>query len=345
MDSAKIAGPGEDPSVEMLRNFPGEDRRRMPDPVIRVTAGAGGEALLIAGSSKTALVDTGMAYCAGQLIRNIRSCLGETGRTLDYILLSHTHYDHIGALPLLLEEWPDAAVCGAAHCARVFASPGAREKMQELGLIAWERYAGHAPETLPMDRLRLDRVLEDDETLSLGEERIRALVTRGHTDCSMSYALEPAGILFTSESTGVLESPSRIHTPILKSYRDAMDSLEKCRRYPARVLISPHYGVVPGYFIEKYWSLFQQGAEEKRAFLRELYRPEMSPRELLEAYTRRYWSDGRSAEQPKEAFLENAGNIIRALLTDILAEGRAPLPDAAADGAAPSAPKSEERPE
>lgn len=305
---------------ELFRDFPGQNRLKMPDKVTRVTAGAGGEALLISGSSKNALLDTGMAYCGEQMIMNVKEQLKKTGGTLDYILLSHTHYDHMGALPLVLREWPEAVVCGAPYCKRVFDSPGARKKMEELSLVAWKKYTGTAPESFDMNGLRLDLPLDESSIISLGEESIRAFSTKGHTDCSMTYALEPDGILFTSESTGVLESSSYMHIPILKSYKDSMESLEKCRKYPVRVLISPHYGVVPGFFTEDYWEMFRQGAEDKKDFIRELYENGLGEEDMLDPYTKHYWNDARSAEQPKEAFLENARNIIRAVLSDVIRE-------------------------
>ena len=94
-----------------------------PQPLRRVTGGPGGEAVLIMGSRKTALHDCGMACFKDRLIENIRKELGE--RNLDYILLSHSHYDHMGALPYLLEIWPEAKVCAGLKASKVFQSQGA----------------------------------------------------------------------------------------------------------------------------------------------------------------------------------------------------------------------------
>ena len=88
------------------------DRFSFPDFIDRMTAGIGGESLLIRGENRVALYDTGMAYCGGQLVENVREALG--GGRLDYVILSHSHYDHIGALPDVIRAFPEAVVAGGA---------------------------------------------------------------------------------------------------------------------------------------------------------------------------------------------------------------------------------------
>src|SRR3989454_6022668 len=50
---------------------------------------------------------------------------------LDAILLTHAHEDHVGALPYLLREFPDAAVCGTRFTLAVV-----KEKLAEHGISA-----------------------------------------------------------------------------------------------------------------------------------------------------------------------------------------------------------------
>ena len=63
-----------------------------------------------------------MACFSRELISNIHEILDPLGRKLDCVLMSHTHYDHIGALPYILKEWPDAVVHGAKKAIQVFSS-------------------------------------------------------------------------------------------------------------------------------------------------------------------------------------------------------------------------------
>jgi len=298
----------------VCKEFKNSNRFDFPDGIVRVTAGQGGEALLILGSSKTALIDCGMSYCSDLLIRNIKEELQT--RPLDYIFMSHTHYDHIGALPFIKQEWPEAIVFGAEYAKKVFEKPRAIETICSLNVNAWELYGSSGVRDIPPEGFTVDQIASDLDRISLGEEEIVVLETKGHTDCSLTFVLEPQRIMFLSETTGVLESPIKMHIAILKKYKDAMASLEKCRSYGAKRIVSPHYGIVPECFNETYWDLFFQEAEERRIFLFELFQRNSSEEEALEAYTDHYWVDALKAEQPKQAFLLNAVNIIKVYLEE-----------------------------
>src|SRR5438034_1143025 len=65
-----------------------------------------------------------------ELIAPDLSYLKAAGK-LDAILLTHAHEDHVGALPYLLREFPDAAVCGTRFTLAVV-----KEKLAEHGISA-----------------------------------------------------------------------------------------------------------------------------------------------------------------------------------------------------------------
>ena len=53
----------------------------------------------------------------------------------NYILLSHSHYDHAGGVPYVKESWPEARVVAGEHAAAVFAKASARQKMRRHGRL------------------------------------------------------------------------------------------------------------------------------------------------------------------------------------------------------------------
>ncbi len=285
----------------------------------RVTAGTGGEAVLIFTEEKVILHDCGMAYCYQGLIENIEKELEARKRDyLDYILLSHSHYDHVGALPYVLKRWPEAEVFGAEKAAKVFHSKGARATMKRLGEAARNAYCDSLEPVLT-EGLRVDRCLADGQVIQVGRvgeeiQTITAIATPGHTDCSYSYMLNPAGLMFTSESTGIPRPFGDLHTSILKNYHNTIESAEKCRAYQPKMLLIPHYGMLPKQLIDEYFDIYIDFAEYEKNLIINLYDQGYDFQQIMDAYEAKYWSEDRGKAQPKEAFLENAKYIVKHIL-------------------------------
>lgn len=287
-----------------------------PEGIFRVTAGNAGECLMVIGSEKTAIIDCGMAYCGKKLVENIKETLKANGREkLDYVMLTHSHYDHMGALPYVLKAWPDAKVCASAKTKKVFTSTGARETMRVLSEAAKTLYKGDDPEPISMEGIRVDIVLDEGDSVSIGDEKFVTIVTKGHTDCSISFALEPRKILFLSESTGVMmDEGMRVEAIIVKSGKDAYESVDKCIAYDANVLITPHYGVHPHGYEWRFFEMFKADQAEREEFVLKLHKEGKSFEEIFAAYDERFKTE--LDIQPHEAFVENAKSIIKVIINE-----------------------------
>ena len=307
--------------AEVFRDFENHDRTDYPKPVYRVTGGLGGEALLILGSEKAVLYDAGMACFAGQMIANLEAILDREGRTLDYVILSHTHYDHIGGLPYVLNRWPEVRVFASAKAKKVFESAGARETMRQLGENAANLYQVDNIDII-VDPLRVDQVAADGDRISIGtvdgsEEVLIAYETKGHTDCSLTWLLMPEKILFACESTGVLVGPDGIDTAALKDFDETIASAEKVKTLPCDHLIIPHYGVAPEGFQNQYFDLYIQAAKEEKAFIEGLVREGKCFDEILEAHKAAYWIEGRDEAQPYAAYRINTEHIVKQVMKKV----------------------------
>ena len=304
----------------MFYEFEGHDRFGFPEGIVRVTAGHGGEAILVFGSEKTVLVDCGMAYCGNDTVKNIEKALKEHGRDkLDALVMSHSHYDHIGALPYVKKRWPDMVVYGAEKAKDVFSRPNAKELMRELGTVARDMYSDSKEEILT-DGLGVDVVVGEGSEISLGDQYLYVLETKGHTDCSLSYVLQPDGIMFSSESTGVFENTFYVHIAILKGYKESINSAKKCRDFKPQKLICPHYGLLPDWYIEDYFNLYIKCAENMGAFLKELYHKGLSREEIHQEFMNKYWRDEMNEEHPKAAFEINAKHMELAIIREVRKE-------------------------
>ena len=292
-------------------DFPGADRHDYPEGIYCVTEGQkGGEATLITCGEKTVLHDCGHQYAADETIGQIKEKLG--GRSLDYILVSHTHYDHIGALPQIRQAFPGVKVVGSAYGQYVFTRPGALKVIKELCISAAKLYSSVDESEITTEGMGIDIVLADGEKLDIGGGMyFVALETKGHTNCAMTYVLEPQKIMFSSESTGICVAPGNSNMAILKSYDDSMASLKKCREYGAKRIISPHYGIMPEYYNEEFWDEFIRAAREEKEYVVGMWNDGLSPEEMLAKASKELYSEARREEQPYEAFVANCKALFK----------------------------------
>ena len=275
----------------------------------RVTGGNGGESFLYLGKESTVLHDLGMACFHKELIKNIEDALD--GRPLDYILLSHTHYDHIGALPYVLKRWPDAKVCSCAKAASVFSRQGALDMIVSMGQTAAEFYEKD-PAEVTAEGIRVDIVLEDNETIDLGGgETLTAYETKGHTDCSMSYFVEPVGLMFASESTGVLEAPDRLHGSVLKSFEQSLAAARRLKELDIKHLLIPHFGLTTDETRERFFDWYIEEALTEKALIEDCLARGLTEEEVFEEHKKIYWNDVRALYHPYRAYKMNTEIIIK----------------------------------
>jgi hydroxyacylglutathione hydrolase len=119
----------------------------------------------------------------GDEVDRIAALVDELGLCVKYLVHTHAHIDHIGALGELRER------CGGAGLLHHADLPLYRTLAMQAGWI------GLTP-VPPV--VAIDGDLRDDETLTIGTTTLRVLHTPGHTPGSTSFALE------SSEGTAML---------------------------------------------------------------------------------------------------------------------------------------------
>jgi len=122
------------------------------------------------------LLDGGFAQSAPQIIANV-AALGFDISDVKYLLNTHAHYDHQGGLAALQRASGAAMIASAADRA-----------VLESGHVDY----GPASE-IDSPPVRVDRVIADGETLTLGGVTLTAIVMPGHTPGCTSWMMDVRG--------------------------------------------------------------------------------------------------------------------------------------------------------
>lgn len=282
---------------------------------IKEVGGApGGEAFLIMTGTAAALLDSGFSFSAGKMIENIKKEL--RGRPLDYVLLTHSHYDHASGSAYVRDAWPNAIIAGSAHAAGVFKKPSAVAVMREMNDNA-ASLAGVRDYEDKLDSLRIDRIVGEGDIIDLGPLKFRVIEAPGHTQCSIAFFEETEKLLLSCETLGVRAARRMVAPAYLVGYQISMESNKKLAATGAQSILVPHQGILEGkacaQFIEDalYWN------EEVMRRVTDGYRAGKTIEQLAEEYTALFYTPMLAEVQPKKAFLLNLSYMLPMLLQEM----------------------------
>ena len=215
--------------------------RRLFDSLIPLPDGTSYNAYLIQGSDKTVLLDSVDPSMSGELMTQLKGV-----SQIDYIVSHHAEQDHSGAIPKVLEKYPDA---------KVITTPKAKGMLMDLLKIPEKSF-------MPV---------QDGDTISLGDKTLRFIYTPWvHWPETMVSFLEEDKILFSCDFFGahiatsdlyvtdearVYEAAKRYFAEIMMPFRKIIGkNLEKLSSYEIN-MIAPSHGQIyprPEFIIDAY---------------------------------------------------------------------------------------------
>ncbi len=219
--------------------------RRLFDALIPLPDGTSYNSYLIKGSEKIALIDAVDPTMQDVLMDR----LNRSGiKTIDYVVAQHGEQDHSGALPPVLQEYPEA---------KIVATPKCKAILIDLLPIPEERFIA----------------VGDKETLSLGDKTLEFIHAPWvHWPDTMLTYLREDKIMFTCDFFGshlattdlyvtdesqVYEPAKRYYAEIMMPFRtNVQKNLEKIKDYALDV-IAPSHGPMygrPEFILEAYHS-------------------------------------------------------------------------------------------
>jgi glyoxylase-like metal-dependent hydrolase (beta-lactamase superfamily II) len=174
---------------------------------------------------KAALVDAGTGRGHSRLKKNIAECLSPEVQ-LEYLLLTHCHYDHTGGAEEVRKDFGCRIV--AHEMDAVYLESGD----SDVTAASWYG-AEHEP-------LTIDVKLQGEESiLTIGSGSVTAIHWPGHSPGSVVYTTRMEGklVLFGQDVHGP------IHPALLSDEKQYQASLAKLLDLGADILLEGHFGI------------------------------------------------------------------------------------------------------
>jgi hydroxyacylglutathione hydrolase len=146
-------------------------------------------------------------------------------KTVDAILVTHTHFDHVGAVAPVAK-----ATSAPVYCPEL-------ETVVLANIMDFVPWPGFGP----FESYEADRTVAGGETLELVGLTIDVIFTPGHSPGHVTYALRNEDALFSGDvlfqgSVGRVDLPGGDWPTLLKSIESLIDS------YPAETTVYPGHG-------------------------------------------------------------------------------------------------------
>ena len=279
---------------------------------------------IVKGSNRTMMVEAGMNILGPLYLKQLRE-LADTGALsrLDSLIVTHGHYDHIGALPFLKRNIPPLEVRAPEAAISVMGSEKAVRTMNFLSRETSKYFEGMGIKIDDWDEIAIGPVefaepLRDGDVIDLGGWTCEVISTPGHTRDHVSFFLREPGILFPGEALGnpIMEREDLNKVEFLTSFRDYVDSIEKLLRLKplVKVIAMSHLYCYTGEDVPRFMDMALRDANEYRSLIDSYLDRENGEVEKATAtMVRVEYDEKKSVYQERNAYVANLTAQVKAV--------------------------------
>lgn len=231
------------------------------------------------------------------------------------VLLTHSHYDHTGALSLLQKKYPFRILC-SNRTKEILSNPDAIVFIDEMN----QKFKKILNDSSPTHFTRpeqISTVKEGDRIELENGQYLEVLETPGHTRCSLSFFLMPQKVLFCGDAAGIIEKNGGIKPLFLSSYNQYELSLRKLSTLNAIILALPHNRFIKGQEkISAFLSDSLQETHHAREIILELLSDDLPTETIAERIIESEYPES-TLMGPREAMLINVNAMVRSIKKEI----------------------------
>ena len=286
-----------------------------PIKILDVRAHPGDSAFLLDDGKTAILYDSGFAFTGYAVADRIKAYLGD--RPLDYIFLTHSHYDHALGSVYALQYWPGATVVAGEYAVRIFQKDSAKRVMRDLDRKFAVQCAVEQYEDL-IDDLRVDLAVKEGDTVQAGDMAFTVINLPGHTKCSIGFYLASQKLLLSCETVGVFDGEQTVLPSYLVGYQMALDSIAKVEQLEIEQILVPHFGLLNRQQTAVYLKNAKKSAVEVAQAITDILRGGGAQEDAAQYFRQNFYRGAVEKIYPRDAFELNTSIMIDLLQRELL---------------------------
>jgi glyoxylase-like metal-dependent hydrolase (beta-lactamase superfamily II) len=198
------------------------------------------------------IIEGGTGATADIIVQQIEE-LGIEPSRITYLVLTHTHADHIGAVSPLRLRWPHLKLLTNAVGEKMLSNEGMLREFLWVDrsiteLMKSKREIAQAPPKLEVHNFAVDTVIKEGDQIDLGSGIVWTFYdTPGHSLCQISLYEGKEGTLVIGDTTGFCYPDRNIYWPnYFTSLEDYCTSIRKLSTLGAERCALSHNNLVEG---------------------------------------------------------------------------------------------------
>ncbi len=271
-------------------------------------------AYIIKGRQRKLMIDAGINLMGPAYIASLEKVFGDKN-ALDYVFATHSHFDHLGAIPYLKRKLPSLKAGAAKRVGTLMKKQSVLDLMTSLSDLQrffFQDIVGN--EDVHIEPVDFELNLKAGDRFDLGGVTCEVYEVPGHTSDSLAFFIPEIRALFAGEACGIPESDkdSPIQVEFLSSYDDYVASLDKLISLQPKILCMGHMWVFTD--------------EDATGFLQQSLEATPRYRKLIEAYldaakddidgavqlmAKKEYDEKGTIAQPRESYVENLRAQVR----------------------------------
>ncbi|MGZ3494286.1 MAG: MBL fold metallo-hydrolase [Thermodesulfobacteriota bacterium] len=244
---------------------------------------------LLEGKNDSMIVSGGMSYIVPDLLQQFKQFDIDEKR-IKYILVLHSHFDHVGIVPFFKRRHPEMEVYASERAWEILRMDKAILTINEFSRNVAKRMKREnifSTYDLEWGNDVSGKTIREGDRISLEDLEVSIFETPGHSSCCIAAYVPELKVLFPTDGGGI-PFDETIVTSGNSNFTKYQQSLERLKDLEVDYYCADHYGYVIGKEAGEFISRSITMAEKNRARMEQVYRStrdiDLAARELISSF-------------------------------------------------------------